>query len=302
MTVDTPFAPDRWLLCGAGSAAALRRRSRSGLLSVRLRQGWIEPLEAGLLPQRLIQLAVERCRTVVMVFDSVDDTVARLLDDIAASPAAALLDLRVLEWRSAPAEVVAGASCPDQDLLERLLDDQLRAGHHLSSTRWPDWWPDYEAALDEWEAAERADPDSEYGLHWQALGIAKLPWRSLVASGNSRGGAANAPLYEVRLDALAAASRPGRAESVRLSAPAASGEQFSLTIAPVIGQSATYLVFEAHAAAVQRYQGRRISIRMGGRTHDLGRVGADGIADVRIEGPLDSAADVTVQLGPDELA
>lgn len=72
-------------------------------------------------------------------------------------------------------------------------------------------------------------------------------------------------------------------------------ERWSLARYPILGERAVYLMFEAETDSIERYLGCRIDVVTEEGTYELGEVGGEGVAELRLEGTVDiSRAEVRI--------
>lgn len=92
---------------------------------------------------------------------------------------------------------------------------------------------------------------------------------------------------EYTLGGMAAETPSDRTSAIRRVPRSDSGERWSLSRYPIIGQGAAYLMFEAESDNIERYVGCKIQVLAEGRTFDLGVVNDDGAAELRLEDIVD---------------
>jgi len=309
------YVPTRWLLCTSPPTLDSLLGHWTGelgidsLLSLRLRLGWIEQLTVPLLRDRVRFLETTGTGSVALVFDRVDDEVAEVLESL-QSDRSRIPDIRILEWLASPIAVVSAMNSPDQCLLDALdafQDGQPRPHGALPALPEEPWWPELERAMVRWETIAREDWSQEFADAYPDYWLAKIPWRRLAGL-QDVSATAMSPVLEAAnesqwteypLLALAAASAEGDNlfRPLRREAPGASAGQWSLTRAPVLGQPAVYLVFEVSPDWIGTYVGLSVEVVAAGRTFELGKVNADGIAELRVQGGVDMS-DTVIRIGP----
>jgi hypothetical protein len=299
---NTIDEPDRWLIASKGAYGSIRGHwvhcaGEHSLLALRLRKGWIEFVAPEALADRVARLAAEGARTVLVVFDEVDDGAARQLNAIAGAHADAI-ELRVLEWLASPLAAVSAMNDPDGQLREVLQADAAANAMGGASGRMAaaPWWPELKAALLAWEQQARSHQGDDFADLYPAYAEQRIPWSRL-------GGEIEAPVdaertpdvsandwswTEVQIRSLAADTQKAQPYgAMRRKPPGADAKRWRLSRYPIVGEKAVYLMFEAESGSVGSYAGCRIQVLAKGHTYELGVVNDDGVAEVRLDGTVD---------------
>jgi hypothetical protein len=323
MTVSTQFSPDRWLVCSEKVFHSISKiwaadAPSEGLFKLRLEQKFIEATDFASLSDKLIELRTSGVHTAYLVINEMTEALASSLLQIRESVDREL-DLRILEWKVSPLDVIASLSAPDRYLLDQLLESAPTAtppinGNSSLLNRMPQWWPPYFNALKHWEQAAREvygmDFDELYSpqsIPWDALaprGIQSSPALHLVPRTADSDDAfqsntipiSNAIWRQETLMPMAAADHMFLDLPVEITSEKYSGD-WNLTTATVVGEKAQYLIFECDPDKVQEYEGRPVHVTLGVTTLDLGVVDHQGIAELRVSGLIDLLQKITVVIG-----
>jgi len=303
MQTKTALCPDLWLVCSAAAFQSIADfwREEAGptsLLAWRLAKRLIQLAALPDLAATLVMLAERAEGCVTVVFEPLDEQAARLLMTLPQTCLTAL-DLRVLDWRRAPLEVVSSMNGPDRRVLEHL--SSTPAGQEIFEARGAIQHDPqgYRAGLALWETQVRAGHPYAFAQSFPARVDAPIDWERLVADPPlPRGSANDDQVYH--LGNLAAASGSDGLHPVRLDSPPNSPEQWSLSWLPVRprrqGETAPgYLRFMADPRSTDSLLGCTVLISCRNGSWDLGVVGPDRVADLRLPEPID-LSDVNVRI------
>jgi hypothetical protein len=292
------LAPERWLVCSAlayGSITGhwLNEAGPRSLLSWRVAHGLVEKVDRESLLGRLAELVDDQHGSVSVLFDEIDDDAADLLDSVSQTTAEEL-DLKVIEWRSAPLDAVVSINSPDRALLRKLQGDidveDLKSFAGSKSLPAVADLSGYIAALSDWERNCREAFAASFAENYPRFSKGNVPWNALLSNqatgAQFTASAANDNSW-IPLSALRAGTSPDPSVPFRLDSPAGTAEQWNITWAPIEGGPSGFLIFTCHPVSISGMIGCRVEVKAGDEILDLGPVLEDGIAEIKLERLVD---------------